>query len=140
MARAATGQIIELRRKHGLVFGMRYRVNGKRYYETTSARTRAEAEQELAATFRDVRLGTWRPPRQAPVVELPREEPTFHVAASEWVAERRLELAPRSIEALEWALSHVLEYFAEYMPSAITASMVDAYKRAKLQESRLSKR
>jgi hypothetical protein len=62
------------------------------------------------------------------------------VAASEWVAERRDELEPRSIETLEWALSHVLEHLAGYSSSAITAAMVDSYKRAKLHVGSLSKR
>lgn len=135
-----TGQIVERQGKHGLTFGIRYRVNGTRYYETTSATARTEAEQEIAATLRDVRRGTWRPPKPTPVIEVAREELTFHVAASEWVAERKDELEPRSVEALEWALSHVLGHLAEYPPSTITVTMVDSYKRAKLHEGRLSKR
>jgi len=140
MPRAPSGQVIERQGKDGRTFAIRYRVGGTRYYETTSAATRVEAEQELAATFRDVRNGTWQPPRATPVVDVPREESDLHIAASEWVAERRGELEPRSVEALEWALSHILGHLAKYPPSTITAAMIDSYRRAKLHEGRLSRR
>jgi integrase len=142
MPRPASGQVLERAGKRGrVVFAIRYRVPGHgRVYETTTAATREEADAKLRHTLADVERGIWRPPVKEQPYQAPLEERTFHVAASEWVAERRDELEPRSIEALEWALSHVLGGLAEYPPSTITAAMVDSYRRAKLHEGSLSKR
>jgi integrase len=137
MPRSPAGQVVERRGKRGTSFGIRYRAGGRRWYETTDARTREEAEQELAATLRDVRRGVWRPPTPEPVVEV-QEEPDFHTFASEWVEARRLELKPRSIEALEWALSgHLLPYFKEHQLSTLTVEEVDRYRASKVREREL---
>lgn len=83
----------------------------------------------------DVRRGLWREPNPAPVEE-PREGPTFHVFASEWLAARAQEgLAKRTIEDYRWALTHhLLPFFADYRLSAITVRDVDRYKTAKAAE------
>ena len=83
----------------------------------------------------DVRRGLWREPNPAPVEE-PREGPTFHVFASEWLAARAQEgLAKRTLEDYRWALTHhLLPFFADYRLSAITVRDVDRYKTAKAAE------
>jgi integrase len=54
---------------------------------------RDRAEAELQNVLADVRRGRWASPTPAPSHEPgPREEPTFHVFASEWFAAKRSEL------------------------------------------------
>lgn len=135
MARPSTGSVIERRGVRGTTFALRFRAAGKRRYVTLDVATRAEAEAELANTLADVRRGIWRPPRPREVVEEPREEPTLHLFASEYVDGRRAELRPRSVEALEWALSnHLLPHFQHHLLSAISAEEIDRYRIAKVRE------
>ena len=94
--------------------------------------TRTKAEVALENVLADVRRGLWQP---EPEPHQPKPEPTFHEFASEWVAVRRMELRPRTIEADEWALSnHLLPVFAASRLSEITPEAVDRYRRMKLQE------
>ncbi|MEO5577277.1 MAG: tyrosine-type recombinase/integrase [Gaiellaceae bacterium] len=110
-----------------------------RHYITVAG-SREDAEKELRRVLSEVERGIWRPAAPEPVVET-REEPTFHVFASEYVEARRGELRPRSIEALEWALTgHLLPYFAEHKLSAITAEEVDRYRVAKVRDQQLVER
>jgi integrase len=140
MPRPATGQIIERRGERGTTYALRFRAYGKRYYVTAAARTRAEAETELANILADVRRGIWRPPESTPAVEEPKPEPTFHEFASEWIAAREQEgLSERTIEDYRWALSyHLLPFFREHRLSEITVREVDIYKTAKAAEGVLS--
>jgi integrase len=134
MARNATGQVVELRRARGVVYALRFRAYGKREYVTTHAASRAEAEFEPANVLADVRRGIWKP-SAAPVVEAPREEPTFHELASAYVGRRRHEVDERTVENWTWALScHLLPFFADSLPSAINAAAIERYKTAKLRE------
>src|SRR2546426_44344 len=102
MPRPATGQIVVERRASGTTYALRFRADGKRRYETlgTAAEgwTPARAEEELQNRMADVRRGRWQPPAVAPIVETPKEEPTFHVLASEWVASREHEVDERTVE------------------------------------------
>jgi integrase len=137
------GSIVEPR-KPGGQYAIRFRVPGHpRQFQTTNATTRAEAEVELENVLADVRRGLWRPSARAPVVEAPKEEPTFHVFASEWLAARQAEgLEPKTIVDLRWSLElHLLPRFADYRLSAITAQEIDRYKVAKAAErSEIEKR
>jgi integrase len=138
MARPPTGQVLERQGKRGRVYALRFRAYGKREYLTLDVPSKAEAEAELANVLADVRRGIWRP-AAPPVVEAPKEEPTFHVFASEYAAAREPELKPRSAESLKWALSyHLLPFFKDHRLSQITAQEVDRYKTAKLAEGVLS--
>jgi hypothetical protein len=84
-----------------------------------------------------IRLGVWQPPAVPPAIEV-QETPTLHTFASTWFADRRADgLKPRSLEALEWALSHVLEHLAAVPVNEITVDRADAYRRAKLREREL---
>jgi hypothetical protein len=140
MARAPTGQVLEREGKRGKTFAPRFRASGTRQYLTLGTAdagwTRQRAEEELAKVLADVRRGIWRPVEPAPPVGLPATEPTFHEFASEWLEGRRPELRPRTIEALEWALSgHLLPFFKSHRPSQITVAEVDRYRTAKVRES-----
>jgi hypothetical protein len=121
-----------------VTFALRFRAYGTRQYLTlgTKGWTRQRAEEELANLLADVRRGIWRPAEPAAHVELPATEPTFHVFASEWVAGRRPEVRPRTVEALEWALTgHLLPHFHRHRLSEITIGEVDRYRVAKVTES-----
>src|SRR4051794_35378842 len=105
MARPATGQVVVARGKRGTTYALRFRAYGTRRYVTLGAAAEGwdqrRAEQELANTLADVRRGIWAPPASAPVVAVPREEPTFHVFASEWFEARKAEgLAAKTVEDL----------------------------------------
>jgi integrase len=135
MARPPTGQVLERKTTRGRTFALRFRAYGKRHYITTAATSRKEAEEALANVLADVRRGIWTPPAPGPAVEAPSEEPTFHVFTSEYVEARRPELRPRSIEALEWALSnHLLPHFKNHKLSAITPQEIDRYRAGKVRE------
>src|SRR5919108_699882 len=133
------GAVVERRRKRGKVYALRFRAYGKRRYVTLGPEvtTRAQAEEELLNVIADVRRGIWRPVERAPVRrEEPREEPTFHEFASEWVAAREAEgLAAKTLVDLRWSLErHLLPYFAAYRLGEITTQDVDRYKVAKVRE------
>ena len=135
MARRPTGQVIVRRGRRGTTYALRFRAYGKREYVTTQATTREEAETQLHYVLADVGRGIWRTPvRHEP--EPPKEEPTFHVFASEWLAARALEgLAERTVADLRWSLElHLLPYFASYQLSEITPQLVDRYKVEKARE------
>jgi integrase len=145
MARSPTGQVIERHGKRGATYALRFRAYGARQYVNLGLAAegwdRRRAETELENVLADVRRGIWRPPKAGLETEQPREEPDFHTFASEYVEARRLELRPRSVEALEWALScHLLPYFASFKLSAITVEEVDRYRAAKVREQRLVER
>jgi integrase len=53
----------------------------------------------------DVERGIWRPPEPAPEPEESRPEPSFHEFASEWLAAREPELAPKTMKDYRWALT-----------------------------------
>ncbi|CAN5777961.1 tyrosine-type recombinase/integrase [soil metagenome] len=135
MARPPTGQIIERRGKQGRTFGVRFRAYKRRWYVTTEAATRADAETELRHILADVERGIWKPPVVAEP-EVPKREPTFHEFASEWLTARKLEgLAENTIADLRWSLElHLLPHFASLSLSEITPQEVDRYKVSKARE------
>lgn len=143
MGRKATGQIIERKLMQGTTYGIRFRAYGKRYFLTLGPErdgwTWARAETELRHTLADVERGIWRPPVQEIEPAPERPVPTFHEFASEWLASREPELAPKTVENYRWALSnHLLPFFAGHQLPAITAEEVDRYKTAKLREGKIA--
>ncbi len=139
MARKATGQLVVRRGKRDTSFGARITAGGKRHYVTlgyaSEGITEAQARVELENVLADIRRGIWKAPAAAPVHEAPREEPTFHELASEWVERRRHEVDDRTLEHWLWALStHLLPFFARFPTSAITVALVESYKAEKLVE------
>lgn len=134
MARPPSGAVLERRGKSGTTFALRFSAYGQRRYVTLEVGNRQEAEQELANVLADVRRGIWQPPRQ---VSLPAivESASFHVLASEWVARRRHEVKPRTVESWETNLScHLLPFFAPYDVADITVDLVERFKLEKLRE------
>jgi integrase len=145
MPRPATGQVIEREGRYGKTYALRFRAYGRRRYLTLGTVEEGwsseRAETELQNLLADVRRGIWREPDRAPMVEKRQPARSFHAFASEWLAALRHELRPRSIEALEWALSgHLLAHFADFELADITPEEVDRYKLAKAAEGTLSAR
>jgi integrase len=143
MARSSIGQVVELDRKGGRTFALRFRAYGKRRYVNLGAAeegwTRAKGEEELANVLADVRRGIWKPPKPVATIE-EKKEPTFHEFASEWFEGMRLEgLRPNTLANYEWQLSnHLLPFFAEHRLSEITIAEVDRYRQGKVREGELS--
>jgi integrase len=136
MARKATGQVVERKRKRGRVFALRFRAGGERQYITLPDGTsKEEAKRELRHVLADVERGTWRPPEPTPEIELPEQEPTFHEFSSQWWEGKKHELNGRTGEDYRNSLTnHLLPFFAKHRLSQITAEEVDRYRRAKVRE------
>jgi len=140
MARKATGQVIEPDGKQRS-WALRFRAYGKRRFVSLGRPedgwTRQRAEAELRHVLADVERGIWRPHAPEPV-QAPAKVPTFHEFASEWLAAREPELAPKTVKDYTWALSyHLLPFFADYRLSQIDAELVDRYKAVKAREGKL---
>src|SRR5215210_2845523 len=127
MARKATGQGIVRQGKVGRTYALRFRAYGRRHFLTLGTDAegwdRQRAEVELENVLADVRRGIWKPQERSEPVE-PTPEPTFHEFASEWLAAREPELAPKTVKDYAWALSyHLLPFFAGYRLSEIDAAL-----------------
>jgi len=140
MSRQATGQVLERTGKRGRTYALRFRACGRRQYVTLGSTEDGwdcqRAEDELKNVLADVRRGIWRPPETSPMIEQPKEEPTFHEFSSEWLAGRESEgLAAKTITDLRWSLTnHLLPHFASFKLSEITPQEVDRYKVEKAKE------
>jgi integrase len=101
--------------------------------------TRAKAEAELRHTLADVERGIWQPPEATPEPVEPKQVPSFHCFATDWLEDVRHERKPRTVEDYEWALElHLLRHFGPMLVSEITIEDVDEYRRAKVREGCLS--
>jgi hypothetical protein len=84
MPRRPTGQVLEVDRKGGRTYALRFRAYGQRRYVTLGTAengwTRAGAEQELANVLADIRRRIWKP-EPSTSTKPPGLEPTFHVLA-----------------------------------------------------------
>src|SRR4051812_45137631 len=142
MARTSTGTVVEKRDRNGRVisYGIRFWALGERRYMTVGrvadGASRQDAERELAFQLERVRRREWQPfVEPEPVAQVP----TFHVFASTWLADREQELRPATLAAYRWALvDHLLPHFHRMRVDAIGVADVDAYRRAKVREARLS--
>jgi integrase len=143
MSEQATGQVLELDRKGGRTFALRFRAYGKRRYLTLGTAadgwSRRKAEDELANVLVDVRRGVWMPYERPTAVE-PAPEPTFHEFASEWLDGLRHEgLSDATLQDYTWQLcNHMLPFFAKHRLSEITIAEVDRYRQVKVREGTIS--
>lgn len=139
MARRPSGQVIEVPGSTGTSYALRFRAYGKRRYVTLGGEpewTLDRADRELAYVLAQVERGTWQAPEHVLVPEV-REDPTFHVFASEWFAQNRDEWKPKTVAAYRQELTlHLLPYLAKRRLSEITIADVDRYRSAKLAEWR----
>lgn len=155
MRRDATGQLVELKRGKGIVWGLRFRTaGGERVYETLgrswegmSRRQAQDAADELLAR---VRLGIYRTRverrRERARREAERNEmPLFATFAEQWFA-RRCDLGGRSGDGLSASGradlrnmldQHLLPWFAGQRLDDIDVEEVERYATAKVREGRI---
>lgn len=146
MATKTSGKVLERQWKRGRGYALRFSAYGKRRYLTLGFErdgwTMERAEEELANVMADVRRGIWVLPRKDGGRTKPGEEeievPIFGPFARELVAARRGEVAQRTIENAEWALSYLLGFFADWPLPEIDVQAVDDFRRhmVRLSESR----
>ncbi|ADB50437.1 tyrosine-type recombinase/integrase [Conexibacter woesei] len=153
MSRSRNGHVVEREWKSGRGYALRFLANGRRQYVTLGLERdgwdRARAEDELLNVLADVRRGIWIPPARGTATSAahgsdrsaePGAEvaavPTFHEFATDWLARREGEVAPRTVEYERWALTHhLLPHFPHTRLDAIDIAAVDDYRRAKVAES-----
>ena len=146
MPRPATGGVrVDTRRKEP-VYELRFAAYGRRRFmrlgTPSEGWTQAKAEATLRHVLADVGRGIWQPPT---AVEAPREVPTFHRFATDWLTRVTLEggrkgggLSEAAKADFEWRLSnHLLRAFASKRIDAITVEDVDRFRLSKVREGRL---
>jgi integrase len=131
------------------VFALRFPAYGRRRYLTlgTPAEgwTRRRSEEEMDAIRAEVERGAWVPPS-------PRHRAAsrglgggddaapFGTFARAQVRERRGEVRPATFAYWNWALRHLLPFFAGWPLTKIDVWAVDAYRLHKLEESESRRR
>jgi integrase len=150
MAARSQGQVLERAWKSGRGYALRFNAYGERQYLTlgleTEGWTRKRAEEELQNILADVRRGIWIPPdkgRRSEISGTPEgsdRAPLFGPFARELVAARKGEVSANTNDYLQWALSHLLPYFAAWPVGAIDIEAVDAYRRHKVEQADLRRR
>lgn len=141
MAARSQGQVVERRWKSGRGYALRFMAYGERRYLSLGLESegwsRSRAEEELQNVLADVRRGIWVPPsRGAPRrEEAAGEAPLFGPFANQLLDSRRAQVGEQTLQAEEWALSHLLPYFADWPLPAIDARAVDEYRDFKVTES-----
>lgn len=149
MAAKASGQVLERCWKGGRGYALRFVAYGERRYVTLGLETegwsRRRAEEELANVLADVRRGIWAPPqkkrkRGAGTGGEPSEAPLFGPFARGLVASRKGQVSENTLRSDEWALGHLLSYFAEWPLPAVDAEAVDGYRSFKVTESEARRR
>ena len=150
MAARPQGQVLERGWKSGRGYALRFHAYGERRYLTLGLEqdgwTRNRAEQELQNILADIRRGLWIPPERTRGTEnaaadgAPESAPLFGRFARDWAAARQAELRPRSHDYIEWALSHLLPYFADWPIDEIDVEAVDGYRHHKTEQAELRRR
>jgi integrase len=126
------------------VFALRFRAYGRRRYLTLGTPeegwTRRRGEEKMDVIRAEVERGTWVPPpprHTAAVGDRGRGEDAapFGSFARSQVRERRGEVTPATSGYWDWALGHLLPFFADRPLTKIDVWAVDAYRLQKLEES-----
>jgi integrase len=150
MAARSRGQVLESTWKSGRGYALRFIAYGERRYLTlgleTDGWTRGRAEEELQNILADVRRGIWiAPDRHHPSRDHGTEggggeAPLFGPFALGLAAARKAEVSENTHGYQEWALSHLLPYFADWPVASIDIETVDAYRRHKVEQAELRRR
>ena len=145
MARRSEGQVVERHWKSGRGYALRFRAFGERQYLTLGLETegwsRRRAEEELANVLADVRRGLWVPPTRRRRSEERAEgrgeegELLFGPFAQRVIAQREGEVSASYFRIMQWSLSHLLPYFADWPLIDIDVEAVDAYRAYKVEEA-----
>jgi integrase len=139
MPRPPKGEVLERQRTRGTVFALRFRVDGRRAFETLGTAEegwdRERAEEALKDRLAQARLGLYRPSSTAASEPQEAAEPTFHEFASRWFEAIGPELRDSTAEAYRWHLTHhLLPFFRQHRLSEITIEEVDRYRQHKVRE------
>jgi len=125
------------------VFALRFRAYGRRRYLTLGTPdegwTRRRGEEEMDVIRAEVERGTWVPPpprHRAAFDDRGRGEDAapFGSFARSQIKERRSEVRPATSGYWDWALRHLLPFFADWPLTKIDVWAVDAYRLHKLEE------
>jgi integrase len=145
MAARSQGQVLERTWKSGRGYALRFRAYGERQYVTLGLESegwdRDRADEELANILADVRRGIWvAPERKRRRVEdgsseAPSTAPLFGPFAQNLHAARKSQVSPNHFLYLQWGLSHLLPYFANWPVSDIDVEAVDSYRAHKVEEA-----
>lgn len=145
MASRSEGQVLERRWKSGQGYALRFHAYGERRYLslglTSDGWTRKRAEEELQNVLADARRGLWIPPersRAEPEPEQPQanaEVPSFGAFAKELVDSRAGQIGDAHLRYLNWCLSHLMPYFADWVVGEIDTRAVDDYRAHKVAEA-----
>jgi integrase len=147
LGRKKEGTVLERSWKSGRGYALRFIAYGERQYLSLGSEhdgwTRQRADEELANIMADVRRGIWVPPNRntskaatATDDAPPTAEPTFGAFASERLVARKREVAERTHEYEQWAITrHLLPYFATWPLSDITIEAVDEYRGFKAEQA-----
>lgn len=140
MARPRSGSLRISRTARGRSFAARFTLHGREHFEFIGGEwdgwTEAQARAQLAVTMRQVNNGEWMPAARytAAAPAAVAEEPTFQVLASLWLDRQRRRVADKTAGQYGWALAHLIEFFADDLPSEIDAARIDDYVDSKLKE------
>lgn len=149
MAARAKGEVVLRDWKSGRGYALRFFAYGRREYLTLGFErdgwTRERAEIELENVIADVRRGIWVPPekKRAPGAAKSVEavgpnggvEIRFGIFAHDLLAARRGQMSEDHSHYLEWGLSHLIPYFADWTLARIDIEAVDAYRAHKVSEA-----
>jgi len=128
---------------HSKVFALRFRAYGRRRYLTLGMPedgwTRGRGEEEMDAVRAEVDRGSWVPPpprrRAWGGDRIGGDGAPFGSFARKQVRQRRAEVRPATFAYWEWAMTHLLPFFADWPLPRIDAWAVDAYRLHKLEEA-----
>lgn len=125
------------------VFALRFRAYGRRRYLTlgmpAEGWTRKRGEEEMEVVRAEVGRGAWIPPpphhRDISGDRRREDGALFGSFARSQIRERREEVRPATFEYWNWALGHLMPFFADWPLPKIDVWAVDAYRLHKLEES-----
>lgn len=126
MARPRSGNLRVTRTARGDSYAARFTLHGREHFEFIGGEwdgwTEAQARAQMAVTMRQVNNGEWMPParRSAAAPAAIAEEPTFQVLASLWLDRQRRRVADKTAGQYAWALAHLIDFFADDLPSELT--------------------
>jgi integrase len=136
MPRPRTGRLRVKDTTRGRSFGVRFKIGPQEHFVQIGGEwegwTEEQALAHMQVLMRQVDRGEWKPPE--PTAAPAEPEPTFQVFASIWLDRRQRRLAPKSVKQYEWALGHLLDFFADDRLSQISAARIDKYVDVKLRE------
>jgi integrase len=136
------GEVLVRDVRHGRVYALRFWAYGERSYLTLGYEcegwTLHRADEELKNIMADVRRGRWVPPhrkRRRGSTPERAEVPLFGRFAIGLAASREGQVAAKTTEHENWALGHLLSFFANWAIDEIDVEAVDDYRAHKVRES-----